>query len=260
MKQSQAGLEFEFVPTNVHLDFQFSEPTTEWRTRWADTCPSWLLTLSVFLVRNGRAIERLAHFVLIGLALSLGCSLADAPTLAAALPSGLSFPTERQLPPVPAVTDDFIYAGGILPAVDVAVPRPEKTAPLPVKAPAPQVKPAPIAATPSNRPTLLKFTADWCLPCQIMDESVFPRREIQQHFADDFALETVNIESIDGFGRKQKFNVETLPTFVLIDENGRELDRRSRALTVEELDGFLRTHRSTPAEPYYGVSYDSAER
>ena len=67
--------------------------------------------------------------------------------------------------------------------------------------------------------TLIEFQADWCGPCKQQKPIV---EEIDEEY-DDVEVEFVDIEE-DG-ERAQKYSVSSLPTLVLLDEDGEVSDR-----------------------------------
>ena len=67
--------------------------------------------------------------------------------------------------------------------------------------------------------TLIEFQADWCGPCKQQKPIV---EEVDEEY-DDVEVEFVDIEE-DG-QRAQKYNVSSLPTLVLLDEDGDVSDR-----------------------------------
>lgn len=84
---------------------------------------------------------------------------------------------------------------------------------------------------------ILYFRADWCAPCRKVGPVI-------EQITTDFGieLEKVNTDSdVDGQKRLQEYNVMSLPTFIVVDDEGLELERvtgaKPRADLIEAL-GF----------------------
>lgn len=87
-----------------------------------------------------------------------------------------------------------------------------------------------------NKPVLIDFVADWCIPCHEMEATTFADRRVAK-LAEGFAmlradltLETEHTKSIT-----ERFEVRGVPTIVLLDANGREVHRMVGYVAPEEL-------------------------
>ena len=72
-----------------------------------------------------------------------------------------------------------------------------------------------------NKLTFVEFYTDWCLPCQIMDETVFVNKLVSGYLNDNFINFKVNAESSEGQDLRFIFQVEEFPTFLFLDHRGR---------------------------------------
>jgi len=66
---------------------------------------------------------------------------------------------------------------------------------------------------------VLKFYADWCGPCRIYAK-VF--EEVSEQLKDKAKFSNINIEK-DDTGLTTKYNVESIPTTVVIKEGGTKI-------------------------------------
>jgi thiol:disulfide interchange protein len=86
-----------------------------------------------------------------------------------------------------------------------------------------------------NKLVFIEFYADWCLPCQLLDEEVFNKKEVIRYFEKKFINYKVNIEKSNGPNIKLLFNTSKLPTLLFLNTEGRELKRVEKTIFQEEL-------------------------
>jgi thioredoxin:protein disulfide reductase len=95
------------------------------------------------------------------------------------------------------------------------------------------------AARASGKPTIIDFTADWCIPCKELDSRTFSDRAVASEilrFSRIKADVTQNNENNQAL--LQRYGVVGPPTVVFLDGNGREL-RDLRLVGFEKPDEFL---------------------
>jgi thioredoxin 1 len=78
------------------------------------------------------------------------------------------------------------------------------------------------------------FTADWCEPCK----KVRPIVEDMKKDGFEFQIIDADYEQL----LVKKFEVRSIPTFILI-ENNQEVNRISGAKTREELESFIKNEK-----------------
>ena len=79
---------------------------------------------------------------------------------------------------------------------------------------------------------LLKFYADWCQPCKILDGLLAQINSSLVH-----SQLKINID-ID-LEQAQQFKIRGLPTLILVDENNCEIRRLSGVKPLETIKQFL---------------------
>ena len=72
-------------------------------------------------------------------------------------------------------------------------------------------------------PVLLHFYTDWCGPCRRMDQMVFSAPELEKDLGGQILLLKVNAEHATDLA--QKYQIDSYPTDVFIDANGRMLTK-----------------------------------
>lgn len=92
-----------------------------------------------------------------------------------------------------------------------------------------------------NKLLLLNFTgSDWCVPCQLLDRTVFTSPDFQKWAAGQFVFVTLDFPSrtpqaddlkARNKALKEQFKVEGYPTILIVDANEKE---RGRTLGFDE--------------------------
>jgi thiol:disulfide interchange protein DsbD len=79
-----------------------------------------------------------------------------------------------------------------------------------------------------NKPIVMDFTAEWCLPCREFDVNVFARPEVAA-LLEDFVLVKIDVTREDEDDTlpelKQRYGVATLPAVRLLDPAGAVVGR-----------------------------------
>lgn len=81
----------------------------------------------------------------------------------------------------------------------------------------------------------LDFSADWCLPCQLMEEEVFTVREVYQYFNRNFINYKVDVDKTNGANLKLMYGAENLPTLLFLDDKGRVVERNDGTIVQTKL-------------------------
>jgi thioredoxin 1 len=81
---------------------------------------------------------------------------------------------------------------------------------------------------------LLKFYADWCMPCRNMTK-------MMEGMGDKITVpvENINIDEEHNQDLVMKYSVRTIPMFVLVNEEGFEIKRNVGSMTESKLMSFI---------------------
>jgi thiol-disulfide isomerase/thioredoxin len=102
-----------------------------------------------------------------------------------------------------------------------------------------------ITAAPSSaatsEPVLLDFHAEWCGPCRQM------RTAVAQLSRKGYPIKSIDIDQAPDL--KEKYGVDAVPTFIVIDSQGRELGRTSGSQPAGQLARFYLDARAKAQPP-----------
>lgn len=95
-----------------------------------------------------------------------------------------------------------------------------------------------------HQPVLVDFVADWCIPCHEMDVTTWTDPRVQQA-VEGFALlrADVTTETPDTAALSDKFQVQGVPTILLLHADGHEAERLVGYVGPEEMTQALRRVR-----------------
>lgn len=94
----------------------------------------------------------------------------------------------------------------------------------------------------TNRPILLHFYADWCGPCLQMERKVFPASNVQQQLKN--SVVAVKIDTQKQPHLTKRFNVDTLPTDIVLEPSGQEIVQSSGYRSQSEYVGLVMRART----------------
>lgn len=97
----------------------------------------------------------------------------------------------------------------------------------------------------------ITYEADWCLPCQIMEETVFTHESVVTKLNTDFVSIKVNFDEVNDKEWFGQYDVSSIPTLSVVDDAGQELTRHEGTMNLATFIAFLEsnTKPSTPVAP-----------
>jgi len=97
-----------------------------------------------------------------------------------------------------------------------------------------------IAAVKADRPFVMGFSAEWCLPCREMYERTYTDQRVIEAGEGVGFLEVDSTESSDFIARvMESFDVKGLPTTLFFDSGGQEHTRRGGFISASEFARLL---------------------
>lgn len=91
----------------------------------------------------------------------------------------------------------------------------------------------------NNRPVLAYFTASWCMPCRMMDETTWQDPNLAAYIDQNYYAVKINVEDFDGYAYKEEYKVTAYPTILLFQPNGTFMKRIEGSITGSKLQGYL---------------------
>lgn len=85
---------------------------------------------------------------------------------------------------------------------------------------------------------LLDFSARWCPACVRIETEILPRPEFK-NAARGFEMVKIDVDLFDNFPLSQKYQVKGIPTLLILDSEGREIDRILDFQTLPVIAKFL---------------------
>lgn len=90
----------------------------------------------------------------------------------------------------------------------------------------------------TTKPQIVKFTSAMCLDCQTMNK-IF--KEIYPKYKDQIALTEIQVQDNKPQTQEwiRKYNVNLVPTIIMIDSNGNQVRRIEGAVEQNVMEGYL---------------------
>jgi thiol:disulfide interchange protein len=76
--------------------------------------------------------------------------------------------------------------------------------------------------------------AVWCGPCKMMARKVFTQRRVADHFNASFINYMADAEKGDGVSIAQKYQVNSVPTYLYINSEGKLVHKIEGSMTADE--------------------------
>ncbi len=90
----------------------------------------------------------------------------------------------------------------------------------------------------------IDFTASWCMPCRWMDETTFTDPTLANYVKNNYIAVKVDIDDFDGYAYKQVHNVKMLPSILIFNSKGKEIDRYEESLSAGRFLEILKKHNT----------------
>jgi len=89
---------------------------------------------------------------------------------------------------------------------------------------------------------LVDFTAQWCLPCQWMEETTFSDNRVVNYMQENYVAVKIDIDDFDGFAWKQIYDIKALPSILIFNSKGELLEQYTGSHAPSGLLKILEEH------------------
>ncbi len=89
-----------------------------------------------------------------------------------------------------------------------------------------------------QKTVLVKFHANWCHYCRVMDKDTFSNADVEKALRDYIVIK-VNVDTPKGYILARKYGVSGLPTLVALDGEGKVIYRQSGYQSPQQLMATL---------------------
>lgn len=97
-----------------------------------------------------------------------------------------------------------------------------------------------------QRPLLIHFAANWCLPCQWMDKNTFADPEVSAYLSGQYLAVRIDVDEVQGYADKEACGVKYLPSLLIFNASGIVVSRYEETLDAAQMLEVLRKY-NTPA-------------
>lgn len=97
-------------------------------------------------------------------------------------------------------------------------------------------------ASAEGKLVFMDFYASWCTPCKWMDKTTFRSPKVIKALRESFIPVKINIDNTEGFAAKNRYNVNYLPTILILNSKGQLVERIEETLDAEKLVQLLSVH------------------
>ena len=99
-------------------------------------------------------------------------------------------------------------------------------------------------AVASQLPFVVYVTARWCLNCKLMEETTFRSQGLQMAVDGKYSTYKIDFDSHAAKEWKEKFKIQSVPAFLVFDENGAMIQRVDKSLTSSKIIDLLKNPKA----------------
>lgn len=96
-------------------------------------------------------------------------------------------------------------------------------------------------AAAESKHILLYFYSEWCEPCTWMEKNCLSKPAVQSMLDKNFIPLKVDLDELEGFEMRRKYEIRIMPTIIILDENGKVMHRAEETMNVKKMLAFIET-------------------
>ena len=101
------------------------------------------------------------------------------------------------------------------------------------------------------------FWAEWCNPCQWMDEQTFSSPQVKEYLSTQYIAVRVDIDNFQGYNLKEEYNIRYLPTILVLNEQGQLIKKYEESFAPSKLIQLLKElNKGRQNKQYYATTYN----
>jgi len=101
------------------------------------------------------------------------------------------------------------------------------------------------------------FWAEWCNPCQWMDEQTFSRPQVKEYLSREYIAVRVDIDNFQGYNLKEEYNIRYLPTLLVLNEQGQLIKKYEESFAPSKLIKLLKElNKGRQNKQHYATTYN----
>ena len=115
-----------------------------------------------------------------------------------------------------------------------------------------------VRAQQEDKHIFVRFSADWCLPCQTLNDQLTNHPEIIKNINEIYLQLELDYDEPQHLEWFVRYGVQCLPTMMVIDDMGQIIDRMDGTSSMAGLESFLRTNSKYPTDKLASKNLSSA--
>lgn len=100
-----------------------------------------------------------------------------------------------------------------------------------------------------NRPYFAYFTATWCMPCRMMDETTWQDPNLAEYIDNNYYAAKIDVDNFDGYVYREEYKIVAYPTILLFQPDGTFMKRLEGSITGSKLQSYLEQYDSFEDAP-----------